>query len=80
MEKVKKLRKEVGMKQKDLAEKLNIVHQTYSNIETGYYSPKNKEKINEMAVDILFPLFMKKLKAHREELDRLESFSLQFNR
>lgn len=78
MEKVKALRKEVGMKQKELADKLNIVQQTYSNIESGYYSPKNKEKTKEQAVDILYPLLIKKIISVREDLERLESMSLMF--
>lgn len=80
MEKVKKLRKEVGMKQCELARMLGIVHQTFSNIESGYYSPKNKELTKEKAVDILYPLLIKKIIKQREELERLETFSLQFRR
>lgn len=79
MDKVKKLRKEVGMKSRELAEKLEIVHQTYSNIETGYYSPKDKERTKERAIDILYPLLMKKLLLAREEVERLENMSLMFN-
>lgn len=80
MEKIKKLRQEIGMSQKALSEKISIHKTTYSQIENGKLIITNKEKIKERAVDILYPLLMKKIIEQREELERLESFSLQFNR
>lgn len=78
MEKVKKLRKEIGLKQGDLAIKLNKTKQNYSNIENGVLKPKNLDKIRQDAIDLMLPVLIKKILAARDELERLETFSLQF--
>lgn len=78
MGKIKRLRIEAGVSQQELARQLQVKQSHYSNIENDVY--KDKDNLKDMAVDILFPIFMKKLHAQREELERLESFSLQFNR
>jgi len=78
MEKIKKLRQEVGMSQKELIVKLGVRQSHYSSLENGVYKPSNKEKIKEQAVNILYPLLIKKIISKREELESLENFSLQF--
>jgi len=47
---LKDLRKQAGLTQEQLAEKVNITVESISNIERGIYSPKfsNLEKISEI--------------------------------
>jgi len=78
MEKIKKLRKEVNMSQKELINLLGIRQSHYSSLENGVYFPNNREKIKDRAIEILYPLLIKKILQKREELESLESFSLQF--
>lgn len=80
MEKIKKLRREVGMSQTELARLINMCQTNYNKVENEKSIPNNKEKIKSDAIEVLYPLLIKKIVAQREELDRLESFSLQFNR
>lgn len=79
MEKVKKLRQELGISQKELIHKLGVRQSHYSSLENGVYKPNNKERIKEQAIEILYPILMKKLLSAREEVERLENMSLQFN-
>ena len=78
MEKIKRLRQECGVSQKELADKINVHKTVYSQMENGKLIPNNKEEKKAMAVDILYPLLIKKIIAKREELESLENFSLQF--
>lgn len=79
MEKIKKLRKEVGMSQSQLAKLVNMCQTNYNKVENGKLIPNNKERIKADAIEILYPLLIKKIIQQREELERLEAFSLQFN-
>lgn len=76
MERVKRLRKEVGMKQYILAEKLGIEQSNFANIENGRWIPGNIRETEERAVKILKPLLTKKILEVREYLNRLENLSL----
>jgi len=78
MEKIKRLRQECGVSQKELADKINVHKTVYSQMENGKLIPNNKEEKKAMAVDILYPLLIKKIISKREELESLENFSLQF--
>jgi len=78
MERVKKLRKEVGIKQKDMAEALGINHPNYANLENGRYIPNGIKEIEKEAISILKPLLMVKILSTDKELDRLKSLMIQY--
>ncbi len=79
MEKVKRLRKEVGMKQSELAFNLGYCQSNYSKIENGKLITNTMPKLEEDAVKILKPLLIKKILFIREDLERLEYLLLQLN-
>jgi len=79
MEKIRRLRVETGTSQKTLAADLKMSRPSYANAENGRYIPNDIEGIKERAVKILKPLLIKKILAVREDLERLENISLQFD-
>ena len=76
MEKIKELRKEVGMSRKQLSDLLQVGQHHYTSLENCLYG--DKERVKDKAVEILYPLLIKKIISKREELESLENFSLQF--
>jgi len=78
MEKVKKLRKEIGFKQTHLGELLGIHKTTYSQLENCKFIPNNIKEIEERAIKILKPLLVQKLLKAQEEVERLESLIIQY--
>ncbi len=79
MDKVKRLRKEVGMSQKEIVNLLGVKQSHYSSLENGVYFPRNRAEIKEEALEILKPLLVKKLLDAQEEVDRLESLIIQYS-
>ena len=78
MEKIRKLRKTIGMPQGQLAEKLVLNKANYSRIEKGFYEPKNIDELKDKAIRLMHPVLISKIIYDRDELEKLESFSLQF--
>jgi len=61
MELVKQIRKEVGVKQYVLAERLGVNQGNYANIENGKLIPNNLEQIEKSALMFLKPLLLNKI-------------------
>ena len=78
MDRIKKLRKEVGVKQIEMSLLMGMKNPNYSNIENGKYIPNNLEVLKKKAVKILMPLLVTKIMTTRDELNRLEWLSTQF--
>lgn len=68
MKDVKELRKAVGMKQCDLAQKLGIGQSNYSNMENGKMITNKLEEIKRRAFDVLLPLLEEKVQTKQQEL------------
>ena len=79
MEKVKRLRKETGLKQKEMAEKMEMHYSNYANLENGRYVPANIKELESKAVKILKPHLLKKVLDIGDEYERLQMLMLQFN-
>lgn len=77
MEKVKKIRIEVGMTQKQLAHELSINHTNFNKIEAGKLIPNTINDIEKRAIKILMPLLVNKIMLLREEMNRLEWLTTQ---
>jgi len=78
MEKIKKLRKELGVKQHELGLKLGVNKTKYSSIENGKLIPNNLEYLKEQAAKELMPYLIVKINDTRAKLEQLESLMLQF--
>ena len=76
MESIRQIRKEVGMKQRELAERLDMIQQNYSNMENGTYVPHDIKDKRKKALKILMPLLVEKIMEVRADLNRLEYLSL----
>jgi len=79
MERIRKLRKEVGVSQKELALEIGLVHQYYSSIETGFVITRQPEHIEQRAIKYLKPKLIDKIISAQAELERLEYLLLQYN-
>jgi len=78
MERVRRLRKEVNFKQRDLAILVGKNHQNFANMEKGNLITKDIKETEELAIKILKPLLAKKLIAAQEEVERLEALLITY--
>lgn len=79
MEKVKRLRQEVGMKQSELAAELRQCQSNYSKMENGKLITNTILSLEEKAIKILKPLLIQKIIRMQSEVERLEYLLLQLN-
>ena len=74
-EKLRHLRKEKRLSQKEVAEKLNISVRTYRNYENNTYQPRTKAKLEELASFFEIPVEYLQIDDIRDKLVSLEESS-----
>lgn len=73
MKRIKKIRKLVGITQKEIATHLNMDQANYCNIENGKYIPNNLDEIVLKLNSILMPILTKLIDKTKAELVELEN-------
>ena len=78
MNDIKKLRKLVGIRQFDMAEKLGMEQGNYCNLENGRYIPLNLDKIHFKCLEVLLPELDNLIFSKRKELFDLIEYRKTF--